>query len=193
MATIHATAVLVGARAVLIQGPPGSGKSGLALALLQAEQGRALPFACLVGDDRVHVEPVHGRLLVRPAAPLAGQIEVRGVGGLKDDLPKGFIEDCRAVMRKIRTFCDENDDLLIGNEIFQKRTRGVGILTMPHEPVAVVGLVVDLAAADAERLPEPNQQQTAIAGVTLPRLAVAAGTDPLPLLLAWLGTGPAAV
>ena len=147
MATIHATAVLVGARAVLIQGPPGSGKSGLALALLQAEQGRALPFACLVGDDRVHVEPVHGRLLVRPAAPLAGQIEVRGVG----------------------------------------------ILTMPHEPVAVVSLLVDLAAADAERLPEPNQQQTAIAGVTLPRLAVAAGTDPLPLLLAWLGTGPAAV
>ena len=147
MATIHATAVLVGARAVLIQGPPGSGKSGLALALLQAEQARALPFACLVGDDRVHVEPVHGRLLVRPAAPLAGQIEVRGVG----------------------------------------------ILTMPHEPVAVVSLVVDLAAADAERLPEPNQQQTAIAGVTLPRLAVAAGTDPLPLLLAWLGTGPAAV
>ena len=147
MATIHATAVLVGARAVLIQGPPGSGKSGLALALLQAEQGRALPFACLVGDDRVHVEPVHGRLLVSPAAPLAGQIEVRGVG----------------------------------------------IMTMPHEPVAVVVLVVVLAAADAQRLPEPNQQQTAIAGVTLPRLAVAAGTDPLPLLLAWLGTGPAAV
>jgi len=50
------------------------------------------------------------------------------IGGLKDDLPKGFVDECRTVMRKIRTFCDENEDLLIGNEIFQKRTRGVGII-----------------------------------------------------------------
>ena len=44
------------------------------------------------------------------------------IGGLKDDLPKGFIDDCRYVMKKIRGFCDENEDLLIGNEIFQART-----------------------------------------------------------------------
>ena len=50
------------------------------------------------------------------------------IGGLKDDLPKGFIDECRQVMRKIRGFCDENEDLLIGNEIFQERTRGVGII-----------------------------------------------------------------
>ena len=41
------------------------------------------------------------------------------IGGLKEDLPKGFIDDCRYVMKKIRGFCDENEDLLIGNEIFQ--------------------------------------------------------------------------
>ena len=46
------------------------------------------------------------------------------IGGLKDDLPKGFIDDCRFVMKKICGFCDENEDLLIGNEIFQERTRG---------------------------------------------------------------------
>ena len=50
------------------------------------------------------------------------------IGGLKDDLPKGFVDECRAVMRKLRTYCDEIDDLLIGNEIFQARTRGVGII-----------------------------------------------------------------
>ena len=77
--TIHASAVLVGARAVLIQGPPGSGKSRLALALVQAALAGALPFARLVGDDRVHIEAAHGRLLVRPAAALAGRIEV-GIG-----------------------------------------------------------------------------------------------------------------
>ena len=78
--TIHASAVLVGARAVLIQGPSGSGKSSLAMSLLQAAEDGALPFARLIGDDRVHVEAAHGRLLVRPAAALAGQIEVRGLG-----------------------------------------------------------------------------------------------------------------
>src|SRR6186997_1424358 len=50
------------------------------------------------------------------------------IGGLKDDLPKGFVDECRAVMRKLRTYCNEIDDLLIGNEIFQQRTRGVGII-----------------------------------------------------------------
>jgi HPr kinase/phosphorylase len=78
--TIHATAVLIGAKAVLIRGPAGSGKSRLALALIQAAGSAALPFARLVADDRCHVEAHHGRLLVRPAAELAGLIEVRGVG-----------------------------------------------------------------------------------------------------------------
>jgi HPr kinase/phosphorylase len=79
-ATIHAAAVLVGARAVLIRGPSGSGKSRLALELIRAAHSGPLRFARLVGDDRVHVEAAHGRLLVRPAAALAGLIEVRGVG-----------------------------------------------------------------------------------------------------------------
>jgi HPr kinase/phosphorylase len=77
--TIHASAVLAGARAVLIRGPAGSGKSQLALALFRAG-GTALPFTRLVGDDRVHVEAAHGRALVRPAPALAGLIEVRGLG-----------------------------------------------------------------------------------------------------------------
>ncbi len=78
--TIHASAVLVGARAILIRGAAGSGKSSLAFALIQAGQSGALPFARLVGDDRVHVEAAHGRVLVRPAETLAGLIEIRGLG-----------------------------------------------------------------------------------------------------------------
>ena len=60
------------------------------------------------------------------------------IGGLKDDLPKGFVDDCRTVMRKIRTYCDEIEDLLIGGEIFQARTRGVGIV--PREVALQYGL-----------------------------------------------------
>jgi serine kinase of HPr protein (carbohydrate metabolism regulator) len=81
--TIHASAVLVGARAVLIRGPSGSGKSRLALELIAAARGGTLRFARLVGDDRVHVEAAYGRLVVRPAAALAGMIELRGAGILK--------------------------------------------------------------------------------------------------------------
>jgi len=140
--TIHASAVLVGERAVLIRGPSGSGKSRLALELLQAGQAGALPLARLVADDRVHVEAAHGCLLVRPAPTLAGLLEVRGLG-----------------IRKVA-----------------------------HAPVAEVGWCVDLAAPDAERLPPKAAQETTIEGVKLPRLAVAAGYSPLPLVLALVGT-----
>jgi serine kinase of HPr protein (carbohydrate metabolism regulator) len=67
--------------------------------------------------------------------------------------------------------------------------RGLGIRRLPHEPSAVVGLVVDLAAGDAERLPEPQAQYAAIAGINLPRLAVAAGQQALPAVLALLTLG----
>lgn len=78
--TVHASAVLVGARALLIRGPAGSGKSRLALNLIQAAAGGRLVFARLVADDRVHVEAVHDRLIARPPAVLAGLLEVRGLG-----------------------------------------------------------------------------------------------------------------
>ncbi|MGA7490292.1 MAG: hypothetical protein WBW74_25500, partial [Xanthobacteraceae bacterium] len=51
-------------------------------------------------------------------------------------------------------------------------------------PMAVVGLVVDLAAGDAERA--PMAEEIVVAGVPLPRLAVAPGVAPLPLVLAAL-------
>jgi HPr kinase/phosphorylase len=145
-ATIHASAVLVGPRAVLIRGPSGSGKSRLALDLLQAAARGALRFARLVADDRVHAEAAHGRLLVRPPPALAGLIEIRGLG----------------------------------------------LKTLPHEPVAVVGQVVDLADPEARRLPEPAARTATIEGITLPRLAVAPGHDPFPLVLAALTWGSGA-
>ncbi len=50
------------------------------------------------------------------------------IGGLKDDLPAGFIEETHSVMKKLRNFCDEIENLLFGNEIFQSRTRGIGVI-----------------------------------------------------------------
>jgi NADH-quinone oxidoreductase subunit D len=64
------------------------------------------------------------------------------IGGLKDDLPKGWIDDTRAVMHKVRAFCDELEELLVGNEIFESRTRGIGIIP------AEVGLSYGLTGAN---------------------------------------------
>mgnify|MGYP003411281336 FL=1 len=50
------------------------------------------------------------------------------IGGLLDDLPKGWIAETKQAMEKVRSFCDEMDDLLLGNEIFQERTRGIGVI-----------------------------------------------------------------
>jgi NADH-quinone oxidoreductase subunit D len=50
------------------------------------------------------------------------------IGGLKDDLPAGWIDETRAVMKKMRKFCDEMENLLFGNEIFESRTRGIGVI-----------------------------------------------------------------
>jgi NADH-quinone oxidoreductase subunit D len=50
------------------------------------------------------------------------------IGGLKDDLPKGWDDETRSVMAKMRGFCDEMEELLMGNEIFEARTRGVGVI-----------------------------------------------------------------
>lgn len=64
--------------------------------------------------------------------------------------------------------------------------RGLGIRRLPYEPVAAVGLVVDLAAPDADRHPAREAAETVIEGVTLPRLVVAPGLPALPLVLAFL-------
>jgi HPr kinase/phosphorylase len=140
--SIHASAVLVGERAVLIRGPSGAGKSRLAFDLILAGRAGQIQAALLVGDDRVILEARQNQLVVRPASALAGLIEIRGLG--------------------IRR-CD-------------------------FAPEAIVGLVVDLAAEDAERLPPPQALRTTLAGMELARIPVKAGHSPLPMVVALLTT-----
>jgi HPr kinase/phosphorylase len=141
-ASVHASAVLVGDRAVLIRGPSGAGKSRLAFDLILAGRSGQIPPAILVGDDRVHLETIAGQLVVRPARELAGLIEMRGLG--------------------IRR-CDFTEE-------------------------AIVGLVVDLSAADAERLPPRESLLIHFNGVWIPRIPVSKAFSPLPLVVAALTT-----
>ncbi len=144
-ASVHASAVKVGARAVLIRGASGSGKSHLAFGLIMAGRAGIVAAVELIGDDRVLLEAGQDRLTVRPVPELAGLIEVRGLG----------VRRC--------AFAAQGE----------------------------VAVVVDLAAADAMRLPPPEAARTVIDGVTLPRIAVAPGWDALPLVVAFLTTADA--
>ena len=60
------------------------------------------------------------------------------IGGLKDDLPAGWVDETKVVMKKLRNFCDEIEALLFGNEIFQSRTRGIGVI--PRDVAMQYGL-----------------------------------------------------
>jgi len=139
-ASVHASAVLVGNRAVLIRGPSGAGKSRLAFDLILAGRAGQIPACMLIGDHRVHLETSDGQLVVRPARELTGLIEVRGLG----------------------------------------------IFSCDFAPQAIVGLVVDLAAPDAERLPPPEALRVQICGIETPKIPVGLGMSPLPLVIAAL-------
>lgn len=71
--TIHASSVAIDGRAVLIGGLSGSGKSDLALRLI--DRG-----AVLVSDDYTIVRRSGGGLVAAPAPNIAGKLEVRGLG-----------------------------------------------------------------------------------------------------------------
>ncbi|MFB4320136.1 NADH-quinone oxidoreductase subunit D [Actinomadura sp. 21ATH] len=51
------------------------------------------------------------------------------VGGLKEELPAGWRDRVRAAVAGVRAGMADIDDLIMGNEIFRARTRGVGVLT----------------------------------------------------------------
>jgi hypothetical protein len=136
--TIHASAVKVGQQAVLIRGPSGAGKSRLAFDLILAGRAGQIPPAVLVGDDRVHLDTRGEEVWVRPAAELAGLLEIRGLGIRRCD----FAAEAR------------------------------------------VGVLVDLMADDAERLPPPEALVATFQGIILPRIPIGVGFSPFFLVAA---------
>jgi HPr kinase/phosphorylase len=75
---LHATAVSIGGCALLLRGASGSGKSDLALRLIDAG-------ARLVADDQSELCREGDRVIVRAPATIAGLLEVRGVGIMRLD------------------------------------------------------------------------------------------------------------
>ena len=70
---LHATAIRIADAAVLLVGPPGSGKSDLALRLIDRGAG-------LISDDQVELEAFGPQLFARAPVTLRGLLEIRGLG-----------------------------------------------------------------------------------------------------------------
>jgi HPr kinase/phosphorylase len=128
---VHASAVALSGRGILILGAAGSGKSALALALA----GRG---AALVADDRVALVRRGRALVARPPQAIAGLVEVRGIGILPvAAVPEAVVTlavdldrppSTRMPQRQTITFLDVGVELIFGR----------GIPTLDHALTIIV-------------------------------------------------------
>lgn len=127
----HASAVAIDGAAVLIEGPSGSGKSGLALELI----GRG---AVLIADDRARLVARDGWPFVLAPERLAGVIEARGIGLVATPhlaaAPLRLIVD----MGEVETdrLPDRGEETVLGQRVARIRR-----VDAPHFPSAIVALV----------------------------------------------------
>jgi serine kinase of HPr protein (carbohydrate metabolism regulator) len=96
--TLHASTVAIDGRAVLITGPSGSGKSDLALRLL--DRGFTL-----VSDDQTIVKKNGARLTASAPATIRGKLEIRGIGIVSmeqvDDQPVALIVELTSDIQRL--------------------------------------------------------------------------------------------
>lgn len=141
-ATVHGTCVAFGDIGILLRGVSGSGKSDLALRLIEAG-------AALVADDRVELRAGEDRLTAAAPAGLAGLMEIRGLGLVElpsvSDIPVELIADL------VSTADMERLPATVWEECAGIRIRKVAVA--PFEQTAVAKLRI--AAYDAVARPEP--------------------------------------
>ncbi len=110
--TLHATTVAKDGRAVLISGRSGSGKSDLALRLL--DRGFVL-----VSDDQTYLKVANGKLVAAAPPTIRGKLEVRGIGIVEvesiDDIAVCLVVDLASEIERLPE--DGRERLILGAKI----------------------------------------------------------------------------
>src|SRR5207237_2092746 len=131
--TLHASTVAKGGRAVLITGPSGSGKSDLALRLL--DRGFTL-----VSDDQTIVRKDGERLVASAPPTIAGKLEVRGLGIVEveqtDNVPVALILELTSDIQRLPD--DSRERPILGVQL-----PFVTLDAMPASAPAKVDLALD--------------------------------------------------
>ena len=109
---LHCSCVASDGRAVLISGPSGSGKSDLALRLL--DRGFTL-----VSDDRTILRKESEQLLASAPATIRGKLEIRGIGIVEmdvvDDIPVALVVELTSDIQRMPD--DSSERLILGTSI----------------------------------------------------------------------------
>ncbi|WDR02090.1 aldolase [Devosia algicola] len=149
---VHGTGLMLGQTGILLRGPSGTGKSVLALALLERWEMMG-KTALLVSDDQVLLSAAHGHLQMHAPETIAGSIELRGRGIVArpalSDAPLHLVIDLVETLDRMppeEAFAVE----LLGVGVARAPVPRAGVIELSHQTLLVVEAIRALAPRPAK-------------------------------------------
>jgi serine kinase of HPr protein (carbohydrate metabolism regulator) len=140
---VHATGLVLGRVGVVLRGPSGSGKSLLALLLMEAWRSRGQE-ARLVADDRIDLEVSRAGLVMHAPAAIAGLVELRGRGIVRrPSVARAAVHLVVDFVAKLERMVEEEALVteILGVTLPRCPVPKAGIVELPHQLLLVAEAV----------------------------------------------------